>query len=164
MSVHANNSETNALVKVVVESNTLGKVGAAVQSARALVVIDCGTSEGVLEDPVGAGVWSLETGNGTITSRVDAIFMEQVDHGNDASDVHAWEVTDAPSIIRWGLELRELILGDLSLADGVVVVTVLVGEDVDVRVVIIPIVTSVFAKWASEDGGGEREDGESGDS
>ena len=60
--------------------------------------------------------------------------------------------------------MRELILGDLSLADGVVVVTVLVGEDVDVRVVIIPIVTSVFAKWASEDGGGEREDGESGDS
>jgi hypothetical protein len=41
---------------------------------------------------------------------------------------------------------------------------VFAGEDVDVGIVIIPIVTAGLAKWASEDRGSESEDGESGGS
>jgi len=59
LSVHANNAEANTLVQVVVESDTLGKVGAGVESARALVIVDCGTSEGVFKHPVGTSFGSI---------------------------------------------------------------------------------------------------------
>jgi len=58
--------------------------------------------------------------------------MIQVDHGNDTGDVDALEVSNTSSIVGWSLELRELSLGDLALADGIVIVLVGVGEDVDI--------------------------------
>jgi len=120
LSVHANGAEATALCQIVVESDSLGKVGAGVQRARALVVVNSGSGEGVLEDPVGAGLWTLEAGNGAVAGRVDAILEEEVDHGHDTSDIDGWEVSHTSSIVGWSLELRELVLGDLALADGVV--------------------------------------------
>lgn len=123
LSVHVNKAEANTLVQVVVESDTLRKVGAGVESARALVVIDCRTSEGVFEDPVGASFGPVETLSCAVAGRVDAIFVIQVDHGHDTGDIDALEVSNTSSIVGWGLELRELPLGDLALADGVVIVS-----------------------------------------
>lgn len=162
MSVHANNAEANTLVKVVVQSDTLGKVRAGVQSAGALVVIDCGSGESVFKDPVGARLRTIQTSDGTVAGRIDAILVVKVDHGNGTSDVDAPEVADTSSIVGWRLELREFPLCDLALADSIVIVLVVAGEDVDTVVAIIAIVASVLAEWASEDRGGKSEDGENG--
>jgi hypothetical protein len=151
LSIHAHNPETGAVVQVVVESDTLGEIGAGVESAGALVVIDGGSSEGVFEDPVGAGLGFLEAGADTVAGGVDAIFVVEIDHGHDTSDINAREVADAATIIRRGLQLRELALGDLSLADGVVVVVISRWENVDVGVVIVAIVTTILTKWPSKD-------------
>jgi hypothetical protein len=135
LSVHADNTEANTLIKVVVQSDVLGKVGAGVESARALVVINYGSDESVLKDPISTGLRTVETSSGTVAGRVDAILVVKVDHGNDTSDIDALEVTNTSSILGWCLELRELPLGNLALADGVVIVLVVAGEDVDVAVV-----------------------------
>jgi len=132
LSVHANNTEANALVKVVVESDALGKVGAGVESARALIVIDCGSDESVLVHPIRARCRIIQTGSGTIACRVDTILEIEVDHGNDTGNVDSPEVSHTASIVGWSLELRELSLGDLALADGVVIVLVVAGEDVEI--------------------------------
>jgi len=95
LSVHANNSEANTLVKVVVESDAHGKVGAGVESARTLVVVDGGAGEGVFKDPVGASLRSFKTRNGTIAGRVDAILGEEIDHGHDTRDINSREITVA---------------------------------------------------------------------
>jgi hypothetical protein len=52
LSVHANNAKANALVKVVVESDTHGKVRAGVECARTLIIVDGSAGESVLEYPV----------------------------------------------------------------------------------------------------------------
>lgn len=124
LSVHANHSEADTLVQVVVEGDTQGEVGAGIKRAGALVVIDGGSSEGVFKDPVGAGLRSLETGAGAVASGVDAILVVEVDHGHNSSDINTLEVPDAATIVRRSLKLRELILGDLSLADGPIVVVI----------------------------------------
>jgi len=144
LSVHADNPKAGAIVQVVVESDSLWKVGTGVKSARALVVIDGSTGEGVFIHPIRTGFWSVETLCSTIAGRVDAILEVEVDHGNDTGDIDTLEVADTSSIVGWGLELRELVLGDLALADGPVIVCVGVGEDVHVRVGIVTIVTCVF--------------------
>jgi len=162
LSVHANNTEANTLVKVVVQSDALGKVRAGVKSAGALVVIDRGSDESVFIDPVGACFRTIQTSNGTVAGGVDAILVVKVDHGNDTSDVDAPEVADTSSIVGWCLELREFPLRDLALADSVVVVLVAAGEDVDIAVAVIAVVASVLAEWASKDRGGKSEDGENG--
>ena len=162
LSVHANNTEANTLVKVVVQSDPLGKVRAGVKSAGALVVIDRGSDESVFVDPVGARFRTIQTSNGTVASRLDAILVVKVHHGNDTSDVDSPEVADTSSIVGWCLELREFPLRDLALADSVVVVLVATGEDVDIAVAVIAIVASVLAEWASEDRGGKSENGENG--
>jgi hypothetical protein len=149
LSVHANNTEANTLVEVVVQSDAHGKVRAGVQSAGALVVIDCGSGESVFIDPVGARLWAIQTSNGTVAGRVDAILVVKVDHGNNTGDVDAPEVTDTSSIVGWCLELREFPLRDLALADSVVIVLVVVGKDIDILVAIIAIVAAVLAEWAS---------------
>jgi len=92
LSIHAHNTEADAVVQVVVESHTLGEIGAGVESAGALVVIDGGSSEGVLEDPVGASLGFLEAGADTIAGAVDAILVVEIDHGHDTSDINAGEV------------------------------------------------------------------------
>jgi len=131
LGVHADNSKASAVVQVVIESDALGEVGAGVESARALVVIKTG-SEGVLEDPVGASLRAIETLSGAVASRFDAILEVEVDHGNDTGDIDTLEVADTSSILGWGLELRELVLGDLALADCPIIVLVGAGEDIDV--------------------------------
>jgi hypothetical protein len=151
LSIHAHNTEAGAVVQVVVESDTLGEIGAGVESAGALVVIDGGSNEGVLEDPVGTSLGSLEAGADTVAGVVDAILVVEIDHGHDTSDINAREVADAATIIRWSLQLRERVLGDLSLADGVVVVVISRWEDVDVGIVVIVIVTTILTKWPSKD-------------
>jgi len=161
LGVHADNSKASAVVQVVIESDALGEVGAGVESARALVVVKT-SSEGVLEDPVGASLWAIEALSGAVASRFDAILEVEVDHGNDTGDIDTLEVADTSSILGWGLELRELVLGDLALADCPIIVLVGAGEDVEVRVGIISIVT--HAEWASEHAGGDSQDGENGGS
>jgi len=120
LSVHADGAEATALCQIVVKSDSLRKVGARVQRARALIAVNSGSGEGVLEDPVGAGLWAVEAGNGAVAGRVDAILAVEVDHGHDTSDIDAREVSHTSAIVGWSLELRELVLGDLALADGVV--------------------------------------------
>jgi len=124
----SHNTEASRLVKVVVKSDSLRKIGAGVQSARALVVVDGGASESVLEHPVGASFWALEACVNAVAGGVDAILVVEVDHGDNAGDVDAWEVSHAASIVVWCLEEGELILGDLSLADSVVGILVSAGE------------------------------------
>jgi len=86
----------------------------------------------MLEDPVSAALWAIETLSCAVAGGVDAVFEVEVDHCDDAGDVDPLEVADAATVVRGGLELRELVLGDFSLADGPVVVLVGGREDVDV--------------------------------
>ena len=117
----------------------------------------------MLEHPVGAGCWGLETFGGAVAGVVDAIFVEEVDHGHDAGDVDAGEVADAAAVVRGGLKGRELMFGHFALADGVVVVLVSGREDVDVMVGVIVLVALADAlKRSSEDAGCEDESGENG--
>jgi len=120
LSVHSDSAKARALCQIVVESDSHGKVGARVQCARALVVVNSGSGESVLEDPIGAGLGAVEAGNGAVAGRIDAILVEEVHHGHDTSDIDAWEISHTSSIVVWSLELREHVLGDLALADGVV--------------------------------------------
>jgi len=124
LGVHADGAEARALCQIVVKSDSLGKVGAGVQCARALVVVNSGSGEGVLEDPIGTGLGPFKTSNGAVTGRVDSILVVEVDHGNDTSDVNSREITDTSSVVAWCLQLRELVLGDFTLANGVVVIFV----------------------------------------
>jgi hypothetical protein len=160
LSIHANNAEASALGQVVVQSNTLGKVRAGVESAGALVVIDFGAGKGVLEDPVGAGFWSVEALGGTVAGGVDAILEVEVHHRNDTGDVNALEVTDASAVVGRSLEVWELALRNFALADCPVVVVVKARKDVDVRVGVIAVVT--HAEGSCENGGGKSQDGENG--
>jgi len=116
----------------------------------------------MLEYPVGAALWAVETLSCAVAGRLDAVFEVQVDHGDDAGDVDAFEVAHAAAVVGGSLELGEFGLGDLSLADGPVVVFVGAGEDVDVAVGVVAGVAAAEAgQGSSEDGGGEesREDG-----
>jgi hypothetical protein len=93
LSVHVNKAEANTLVKVVVESNTHGKVRTGVQCTTSLIIVDGSAGETVLEDPVGARDWMIQTGNCAVTGRFNAIFSEEIDHGYDTSDVNCREVS-----------------------------------------------------------------------
>jgi len=124
LSIHANNAKASALGQVVVESDTLGKVGAGVEGARALVVIDGGASKGVLEDPVGAGLWSIEALGRAVAGGVDAILEVEVHHGNDTGDVDAREVSHTSAVVGRGLEIWELALCNFAFADRPVVVLI----------------------------------------
>jgi hypothetical protein len=77
LGVHADGAEARALCQIVVESDSLGKVGAGVQCARALVVVNSGSGEGVLEDPIGTGLGPFKTSNGAVTGRVDSILTTE---------------------------------------------------------------------------------------
>jgi hypothetical protein len=167
LGVHANDTgplrkaQSSAVLQIIDQGNTLGKVGAGVQGARSLPIIQA-SSEGMLEYPVGAALWAVETLSCAVAGRVDAVFEVQVDHGDNASDVDALEVAHAAAVVGGGLKLRELGLGDLSLADSPVVIFVGTGEDVDVAVGVVVLVAAAEAgQGSSEDVGGEesREDG-----
>jgi len=167
LGVHANDTsslrktQSSAVFQIIDQGNTLGKVGAGVQGARSLPIIQA-ISESMLEYPVGAALWAVETLSCAVAGGVDAVFEVQVDHGDDAGDVDAFEVAHAAAVVGGRLELGELGLGDLSLADGPVVVFVCAGEDVDVAVGVVAIVAAAEAGQGScEDGGGEesRENG-----
>jgi hypothetical protein len=95
LSVHANHAKANTLVQVVVESDTFGKIGAGVESARPLVVIDCGAGEGVFENPIGARLRPFKTSNGTVAGRIYAILGEKVDHSHHTGDINSLEITVA---------------------------------------------------------------------
>jgi len=167
LGVHANDTsslrktQSSAVIQIIDQGDTLGKVGAGVKRARSLPIIQA-SGESMLEYPVGAALWAIETLSCAVAGGVDAIFEVEVDHGDDAGDVDALEVAHAAAVVGGGLELGEFGLGDLSLADGPVVVFVCAGEDVDVAVGVIVLVAAAEAsQGGSEDGGGEesREDG-----
>jgi hypothetical protein len=167
LGVHANDTgslrktQSSAVVQIIDQVNTLGKVGAGVQGTRSLPIIQA-SRESMLEYPVGAALWAVETLSCAVAGRLDAVFEVQVDHGDDAGDVDAFEVAHAAAIVGGGLELGEFALGDFSLANGPVVVFVGAGEDVDVAVgVVVSVAAAEAGQGSSEDGGGEesREDG-----
>lgn len=167
LGVHANDSgslaqtQSGAVVQIIHQGDTLRKVGAGVQGARSLARIK-GGNEGMLEDPVGAALWAIETLSCAVAGGVDAVFEVEVDHCDDAGDVDALEVADATTVVGGGLELREFVLGDFSLADGPVVVLVSGREDVDVGVGVVVSVAGAAGEGGRKDGGGE-EGGEDGD-
>jgi hypothetical protein len=167
LGVHANDTgslretQSSAVLQIIDQGNTLWKVGAGVQGAGSLSIIQA-SSESMLEYPVGAALWAVEALSCAVAGGVDAVFEVQVDHGDDAGDVDTFEVADTATVVVWGLKLGEFGLGDLSLADGPVFVFVGVGEDVDVVVgVVVCVAAAEAGEWGSEGGGGEesREDG-----
>jgi len=150
LGVHANDTsslretQTSAVLQIIDQGDTLGKVGAGVQGARSLPIIQT-SSESMLEYPVGAALWAVEALSCAVAGRVDAVFEVQVDHGDNAGDVDAFEVAYAAAVIGGSLQLGEFGLGDFSLADGPVVVFVSVGEDVDVAVGVVVCVAAAEA-------------------
>jgi len=135
--------EAGASSKIVLKSDVQGQVGAGVQGARTLAIISC--LEGVLEDPVGAGCRGLETALCAVAGIVDSVAEEEIDFGDNTSDIDAGEVSDASTIVGRCLEVGELVLGDLPLADGVIVVLVARWENVDVGVGVV-VVLIAYAK------------------
>jgi len=150
--------EPSASSKIVLQRNINGQIRARIQSATPLAIVTL--HEGMLEHPIRTTRRSVEAASGAVAGGMDPVASEEVYLCYDAGDVDAWEVTHAAAIIRGGLELRELVLGDLSAADGVVVVGVASWEDVDVGVGVVVLVTDAeAAEGAAEDGGGEEEGG-----
>jgi len=150
LGVHANDTgslretQSSAVVQIIHKGDVLRKVGAGVQGARSLPIIKPG-SKSMLEYPVCAGFRAIEALSCAVAGRMDAIFEIEIDHGDDASDVDAFEVAHATAVVGGGLELGEFGLGDFSFADGPVVVFVGVGEDVDVVVGVVVCVASAEA-------------------
>lgn len=82
---------------------------------------------------------------------------------HDTGDVDTWEVANAAAIVGRGLELGEYALGDLALADGVVVIPVAAMEDVDVLVGVIAIIAGADSSEGLGKGGiSEEESGKDG--
>jgi len=162
LGVGTKRGKARALVGIVLEGHAKREVRRGVQSAAAFAAVERGR-EGVLVDPVGAGGGVVETLCGAVAGAVDAVFEVEVLHRHDARDVDAGKVADAAAVFGWGLEERELMLGDLALADGVVVVLVVGGEDVDVSVGIIILIADFVGREGSRDDcGGDGQDGENG--
>jgi hypothetical protein len=154
--------EAGASVQVVLKRDVGRQVGAGVQRARSLPIIEA-RGEGMLEDPVGAGLGCVETLGCAVAGVVDAILEEEIDLRHDARDVDSAEIADAAAVVGGCLELWELMLGDLAAADGVVVVGVVAGEHVDIGVVIVVLIADAETfEGGAEDGGGEEEGGENG--
>ncbi len=112
--------EALALGSIIRKSDVHRQVRAGIESARSLSTIT--GHEGVLENPVGAGFWCLEAASCAIAGALDAVTEEEVDLGHDTSDVDATVVADAAAIVGGCLESGEFALGDVSFADGVLVV------------------------------------------
>jgi len=104
------------------KSDIRGQVGAGVESAGSLAIIPL--LESVLEYPVGAGLGSLEAASCAVAGIVDAVAEEEIDFGDNTSDIDAREVSDTSTLVGRSLEVWELVLGDLPFADGVVVILV----------------------------------------
>jgi len=103
----------------------------------------------MFEDPVCAGEGAVETGCCAVAGRVDAVFVEEVDHRDDAGHVDAGEVADAAAVVGWCGEVGEAVLGDAAFADGIVGVGIAGREDVDVCV---GVVVAVAGAEGSSDG------------
>ena len=114
--------EPGASSKVVLKSDIRWQVGAGVESTRSLAIIPLLKS--VLKYPVGTGLGSLETAGCAVTGIVDAVAEEEIDFGDNTSDIDAREVTDTPTLVGRSLEVWELVLCDLPCTDGVIVILV----------------------------------------
>jgi len=153
--------ESGASTKVILKSDVGWEIRARVQGAGSLAIVTW--QEGVLEDPVGAGCWCLKASSGAVAGGIDAILVEEIDLGHNTGDIDAREIADASTIVRWSLEVRELVLGDFALADRPVVVLVLGGEDVDVGVgVVVCVAAAEASERGCQDGGGGQESREDG--
>jgi len=114
--------EPGASSKVVLKSDIRWQVGAGVESARSLAIIPL--LESVLEHPVGTGLGSLEAASCAVAGIVDAVAEEEIDFGDNTSDIDAREVTDTSTLVGRSLEVWELVLSDPPFADGVIVILV----------------------------------------
>jgi hypothetical protein len=112
--------------KIVLKGDVRGQVWSRVKGARSLSVIQAGR-ECVLKHPVSAGFWGVEATSCTIAGTVNAVLEKQVDLSDNAGDVDAGGVAHAAAVIGGSLKAGELVLGDLSSADGVVVVCITAG-------------------------------------
>lgn len=154
--------ETGASSKIILKCDVRRQVRARVKGAGSLSIIEA-SGESVLEHPVGAGFWCIEALSCAIAGVVDAVLEEKIDLGHDAGDVDAAEVANASTVIGRCLETGELMLGDLSFADRVVVIGISTWEHVDISVVIIILITDAETlESGTEDGGGEEEGRENG--
>lgn len=113
----------------------------------------------MLEYPVGAAFWGLEAAGCAVAGIVDTVPEEEIDLGHNAGDVDAGEVANTSAIIGGGLEARELMLGDLSSADGIVVVGITAGEHVDISVAVIVLIADAEALESGTENGGRQEEG-----
>jgi len=111
--------EPSAVGEIVREGDIAWQVGARVESARALAVVD--GAEGVLVDPVGAGGGAGEAGGDAVAGRVDAVFEEEIDLCYDAGHVDALKVADAAGFGVRDLEVGECGGVDFVFADGALV-------------------------------------------
>lgn len=114
--------ESGASSKIVLKSDIRWQIRAGIQGARSLSIISL--LESVLEHPVGAALGSLEAACCAVARTVYSIAEEEIDFGDDTSDIDAGEVSDTATLVRGGLKVWELVLCDLPAADGVVIVFV----------------------------------------
>lgn len=112
----------------------------------------------MFEYPVGARERTIETGGCAVAGGVDAVFVEEVDHRHNTRHIDSREVADAAAFVGWCAEVGETVLGDIALADGVLGIGVVGGEDVEVGVG--GIVEVAGAEGTGEDGGEEEEGGD----
>jgi hypothetical protein len=143
---------------VVLKSDVQWEIWRRVDGAAALAVI--AGHESVLEDPVGAAGWGLETLSCAVAGGVDAVFKEEVLFGYDAGNINTGVVANTSTVFGGGYKTRELVLGDLALADGIRVKGITAGEDVDVGIIVIVIIAE--AERTGESGGSKNEGGENG--
>jgi len=116
----------------------------------------------VLEHPIRAAGGRFEAARCAVAGTMYAVAEKKIDLGDDARHVDTGEVADTSAVIG-GLEVREVVLGDLPFADGVVGVAVAGGEDVDVVVGIVVLITDSEAfEGGAENSGAQKECGEEG--
>jgi hypothetical protein len=80
-------SASRSSLNIILKSDVQWKVGRRVNGAAALAVI--AGHESVLEDPVGAADWELETLGCAVAGGVNAVFKEEVLFGYDAGNIDA---------------------------------------------------------------------------
>jgi hypothetical protein len=100
LSIYADNTKANTLIKVIVQSNVLGKVRAGIKSIRALVVINYSSNKSIFKDLINIGLRTVETSSGIVIGKVNTILIIKVDHSNNTSNINALKVINISSILR----------------------------------------------------------------
>ena len=123
--------EASASIQIVGEADVAGEIRRAVQRARAVTSVL--RQEGVIVNPIRAGLGPAETLGDAVACRFDAVLLpEEVTRRHYACNINVAKVTNASTAGGRCMEQREPFRVDRVFADGPVVVRSLQvsGEDV----------------------------------